>query len=334
MRDIVETARRFRYEARQRGSVTSALLARSYARVVKGIRLDAVHLEQQVRALRLAGIEPDAALVESLADMQALRRRTALGLVKAADDGMHLLGLETPREYRIARNDAHALMALRIKDLPEDRLLDAGVRNLVGVTHAGPLRDLLVARAGDDADKVADILTDALVRDRPMRQTAEDIRQLIEGSSMSATLRMVRTETHRARREAQRLTYANTRGVLGWTWVCSLTPRSCGLCWAQHGQHFPLSEPMATHPNCSCECAPWFGEETDEADTGLALFDALSATEQATAIGAATARAYHAGAFTLDQLIRTGRHPQWGPTGGQAPLSAVLGAQARDFYRP
>jgi hypothetical protein len=333
--DVTGAARRFRDEARRRGSPARATLARRYAQVAAGVRRDALDLGRAVAAMRAGGMEPTAELVAALRETHELRARTNARLVTVADGVLDLLDRETAREVRHALRDARALVRLRDRSRTLAQLIDeTSVLNMVGVTERGPLRELLVARAGRDADAVARVLVDGMVRGRTTQAMAADVSGLITHGSHADALRIVRTETHRARREAARITYLRTPGVVGWRWVCSLTSRSCGLCWGMHGQVLPLNQPMPTHPNCSCELAPvWAGEETDPGELGTALFDALTPAEQDQAIGAAAARAYRAGAITLPDLARTGRSPQWGPTGRQASLREVLGDRAQDFYR-
>lgn len=330
MSDVVKAARKFRTQARRRGNPARIVLARRYAQVAADVRREGLALERRADALRRNGVHVGPELLASLEETRALRLRTQRALLDAAETVGGLLDSETRREVIHALRDARELANLPTRDTLENRVEDMAVTNLVALVDRGPLLDLLRARAGRDADQAATLLVDGIVRQRPFQDTAAKLSQLIDGSSHAAALRLVRTETHRARREAQRVVYIRAGHVAGWTWVCSLTPNSCGLCWAQHGQVFPLSEPMATHPNCTCECAPYTG--TDEL-TGVELFDALTDDEQDRALGPATARAYRDGALTLPDLVRTGRHPVWGPTGVQASLVGVLGERAQGYYR-
>lgn len=328
--EVVAAARRFRTNARRRGTPARAVLASRYAKVAADLRRDGLALERRASALRRNGLHVGPELLASLEETRALRLRTQRALLDAADTAMAVVDAETRREVLHALRDARELAKLSTRYSLENRVEDLAVTNLVALADRGPVRGLLRARAGTDADQAAQVLVDGIVRQQPFEATAAKLSQLIDGSSHAAALRLVRTETHRARREAQRVVYLRAGHVTGWVWVCSLTPTSCGLCWAQHGRVFPLSEPMGTHPNCTCECAPYTG--TDEL-TGPELFDALSEAEQDQALGPATARAYRDGALTLPDLVRTAHHPIWGPTGVQSSLVGVLGDRARECYR-
>lgn len=329
MADVIETARRFRSAARRRGTAARALLAERYARAATATVNDAMRLEARVLDREFGRATVPAELLRQRDDVRGFRAGTRARLLRVADTVETLLTSDAAREVKHARLDAQALVRAATKlDLP-DQVRAVAVENLVALTDKGPLLDLLERRAGSDADRAVDILVDGFVRGRPVREMAGDLRGVITGGSMADALRIVKTETHRARREAQRVVYSHDRRVLGWTWVCSMSPTSCGLCWAQHGRHFGTNEPMATHPNCSCECAPWYGEPVD---TGVDLFDALTDAEQDTAIGGAAGRAYRAGAIRLSDLVLTGRHDLWGPTGVQRSLVSVLGDRAADFY--
>lgn len=328
--DVITAARRFRKQARARGNPARALLASRYARVVAQTRRDAARLERQVEVLRRNGRAPSREQVAALETARTARARTQDALLSVVPTVERLIDEGARREVIHAVRDTQSLGTRGLTPQMSD-IDTVAVMNLVGVADRGPVQQLLTDRAGRDADTVVQHLVDGLVLERDPSETAQLVQAAIDGSSLAAALRLVRTETHRARREAARVVYANTTGCRGWVWVCSLTPTSCGLCWSQHGQHFPLSEPMGTHPNCTCEVVPWFGEDRM---TGVELFDALTPAEQDTAIGPAAARAYRAGALTLPDLARTGRHPVWGPVGTQASLVSVLGDRAREFYRP
>lgn len=329
MADVATVARTFRAGARRRGNPARVALAGRYGRVLTGLRADAERAERTVAALRRSGLTPSRATLDDLAEVRGLRDRTQARLLTVAATVGPLLDGETRREVLAAVRDAKRLTGLL--GAPAADVDGIAVMNLVGQLRRGPVHDLLAARAGADADQVAQLLVDGLVLGRDPRTTAALMSQHVQGSSMASALRVVRTETHRARREASRVVYSQTGGISGWVWVCSLTPTSCGLCWAKHGTVHGLNEPMGTHPNCTCELAPFTGQDIL---TGAELFDALTDTEQDTALGAATARAYRAGAITLDELVGQRSDPEWGPVGAQRSLLSVLGADAAQFYRP
>lgn len=155
--DVVSAARSFRKQARQRGSKARATLLASYARVFAGVRKDAEVLSARVERMRRDGVVPSTTDLERLAEATRLRDNTAARLLKAADGTMSLASKEASREVGYALRDAQHLTTLVGKtDL--HGLDESTVLNLVGVSTSGPLRDLLRARAGKDADKVRDLM--------------------------------------------------------------------------------------------------------------------------------------------------------------------------------
>lgn len=326
--DVVRKARKFRSDARRRGTPARAELTRRYARIVEQVRRDGEWLDRHVRNLYRDGQVPSADLIRRLEGYQLLQFRLERELLDAARTVFDLVDGETRREVVHALKDARALLNLDDADR-FDEFDRVAMENLTGVGASGPVRDRLTRLAGPNADQVMQHIVDGLVLNRSYSQTADLIEASIVNGSHAHALRIVRTETARARREACRLVYLQTSGVTGWIWICSLTPTSCGLCWAMHGKVFRLDEPMPTHPNCSCECAPYTGPSVD---LGVDLFDALTPDEQDAAIGASHGRAYRAGAITLPDLVHTGRDPEWGPTGTQRSLVGILGPEASRWY--
>ena len=122
---------------------------------------------------------------------------------------------------------------------------------IIGYSSAGQPLGLLLAELGPAAGKAA---RSALIRGVVLGKNPRDTTRLLRsalGGNMARALTIARTETLRAYREAQRLTYQANRGVVtGWTWHSALDRRTCPVCWAMHGSFHPLDEQLGSHPNC------------------------------------------------------------------------------------
>ena len=98
-------------------------------------------------------------------------------------------------------------------------------------------------------------------------QIARELKNKFDFAPVRA-LTIARTETNRSYREANRLFYADTPGVVGWVWLAALDLRTCPVCWSKHGQVFRTNKRFNSHPNCLVE------------NTKVSLPDAVAATKR------------------------------------------------------
>lgn len=110
--------------------------------------------------------------------------------------------------------------------LPADVLED-----LVGFTGNGsPLRELLETFGSTAAQNIRDSLLEGVAQGWNPERTAAKVRQFFGGDLVRA-LRISRTETLRAYREATLRSYqANEDVVDGWIWNAACTERTCAMC--------------------------------------------------------------------------------------------------------
>ena len=87
-----------------------------------------------------------------------------------------------------------------------------------------------------------------------------------EGQSFKAAERLVRTETARIHAEADRRAY-EAAGIEEFEFMASLDERTCPVCGALDGKHFPVSDAVTgkndppLHPNCRCCTVGYFPDE-------------------------------------------------------------------------
>ena len=221
------------------------------------------------------------------------------------------------------------------------------VANAVAYSHGGPVAELLASLAGDAATDVAQEMTSAIARGQNPLVTASRIRSKLSVPLYRAQT-ITRTETLRAYREATREAYQQSNLVKSWIWICACDSRSCGACWALHGQEFPTAERMGTHPRCRCTMAPntrsWEEltglrqpgvQETNLASAvtpGPELFDALPDSQKLAILGPSKFAAYQDGTITLPDLIHVEDNAVWGTTRREASLRSILGDDAKTYY--
>lgn len=199
-----------------------------------------------------------------------------------------------------------------------NRLSTNAIEAMVGMAGDGsPLADLLRPLGQSANRQVRDALVNGIAVGQSPRKTAAQIRDALAGD-LTRALTIARTETMRAYREASRATYQQNEDVVeGWMWIAKLDTRCCALCWAMHGQVFPLSEPFGTHVNDRCTMAPKTKSipgvpDLPSIEKGIERFAKLSEAEQEQILGKAKFAAYKAGRFTLSDIVGTAIHLRWG----------------------
>lgn len=180
------------------------------------------------------------------------------------------------------------------------------------------------------------------------------------GGNMSKALCVARTETMRAYRSAQVLSYqANADVIPQWEWNAHLGSSlpvagvkgkgkgkgkakrrtvTCAACIAMDGKRFPVTTPFGSHPNCRCSADPvslsWaelgFGgaglPQEPTRENGAEWFRKQPEAVQLEVLGKAKLDAYRAGKITLDDLVMRGDHPYWGPFVHETSLTTALKA--------
>ncbi|WP_248582589.1 phage minor head protein [Nocardioides sp. InS609-2] len=171
------------------------------------------------------------------------------------------------------------------------------LRPLSGKAYDVVQRELIRSVASGSNPKVAA---------RRMIQRAE------QGFNGGLTRAMVvsRTEIIDAHRTAAAVGQAPHADVLaGWTWVASLTPRTCPACLGKHGEVFPLTEPGPLgHQQCRCSRVPTTKSWADLGFDGIteppslipdadAFFARLSPAEKYDLLGQDRYRAWAGGKY-------------------------------------
>lgn len=239
------------------------------------------------------------------------------------------------------------------------RLPSEAIQAAAGMTSEGsPLRALLEQIAPATAEQARTVLIDGLALGWGAEQVADGLRQAL-GTGLVRSMTIARTETMRAYNEGSRYwMLQHDEHLNGWYWHAACDGRTCAACWAMHGTLHPISEPLGSHPNCRCSMVPavksWeemgypgYPDRTwKPADTGETLFRDLpddrirkilgprgyeryqagqitKSDIRRRILGREKARLYEQGRIILDDLVRTGHHPQWGITRTERSLRDV-----------
>lgn len=197
--------------------------------------------------------------------------------------------------------------------VPWDRVDEAAVRAIIERTtqqiHAAtlPLSDEAVRVM--KRELVRGVAGGSNPNDTAARMLAR-CRGEFEGGAVRA-VRIARTETLDAMRAAARLSdRANADVVTGWTWVASMTERTCAACWAMHGSvHKPEEPGPHDHQNGRCVRNPrvksWaelgftIPEPPSVLPDGPATFAALGPESQRAILGGKRYDAWQAGDYPM-----------------------------------
>jgi SPP1 gp7 family putative phage head morphogenesis protein len=210
-----------------------------------------------------------------------------------------------------------------------NRLPREALGDLIGFTANGsPLRALLDELGPAASAAVRDTLLQGVTLGWNPKKIAREMRQELGGNLVRA-LRISRTETLRAYREATFRSYAGNSDVIdGWIWLSAATPRTCAACWALHGTLHKLSERQVDHINGRCTQIPHmrFEEQPVNVTPGSEQFAKLDPDTQDAILGKAAGEAYRDGRVALRDFVGRKQDPDWGPGLYVRSLKDILGA--------
>lgn len=309
-------------------------------------------LTSRIDAARAAGEAVSVSWLHRQAHYQALivqveaeTRGFAARAVRIIESGQSEALIYAPKDARdlavrslgTAPAEAVAEVDTRWSKLPDDEL-----RRLVGNASDGtPLGDLLADIAPRAVRDVSDVLAYGVAAGQNPRVIAREF-QRVSGQTLTRSLRIARTETLGAYRQAHLDTYRLNQDVVrGWTWWATVDRRTCASCWAQHGTEHGLAEPLSSHPQCRCTMVPrtasWgeLGFQVPDGRpviaSGEELFARLSPVDQLAVLGPAKLEAYQAGLIALGDLVEHTHHPRWGAGSREGSLARALErARARE----
>lgn len=141
---------------------------------------------------------------------------------------------------------------------------------------------------------------------------------------LSRAMTIARTETLDAHRAGAALGQAQHADVLtGWTWLASISERTCQACWGMNGTVHALTEPGPSgHQNCRCARVPTTKSWSELGIEGVkeppsvlpdadAVFAKLNPAQQQAILGRRGYAAWKAGKFPRSKWAVAQKNPGW-----------------------
>lgn len=221
--------------------------------------------------------------------------------LKGASDALSLIDAALKGENAGLHDFAQSLNRLPVK----------AIENLIGFAGNGsPLAALLAENGQLTLDKALQTLVDGLVLGLSPFQNAKAFQDVF-GSSLDRAIKISRTETMRAYREANRQTYnANSDVVQGYTRLATKDSRTCLACLLKDGNFYKLSQPLDEHPAGRCALVP-VTRFYQPIQTGAEWFHAQNEETQKQILGPTKFDAWQDGS-DLEDFIKLHKSPAWG----------------------
>lgn len=331
---------------RQERAAASAMV-RAYGESWQRLQEELHRLNGDIVAARAAGETVNLSWLTRQERLEALRRQVERELRQFAEYADGAVLAQQRAAVEVAQRNTGELLDMALGRGPVvigyNRMPREAAEALVGFASDGsPLRTLMGGLGGGVGQGVIDALTTGLVTGLNPRETARLIRRAY-GMGLTRALRISRTETLRAYREASRQSYlANSDIVKGWYWQAALSARTCVSCWAMHGSLHELNETLDSHPQCRCTMFPalksWKelgypnAEDSPTPRTGPELFAEQPAEVQRAVLGPAAYEAYRAGGVSLRDFVGVKEDARWGRMHYARSLQSVLGKEEADKY--
>lgn len=216
---------------------------------------------------------------------------------------------------------------------------DPGQLSSIITRTAGQIQSRLWALAPDAEAAMKAKIVGGIAGGRNPREVARQIidttRTVFDGG-LPRALNIARTEQLDAMRTASLLTERANRDVLkGWTWVASLSNRTCVACLAMHGTEHATDDPGPLgHPSCRCTRVPTTKSWADlgfvgitEPDPGIPDADrwlhSLPEGEQQRLLGPTRWQAWRDGDAPRDTWASRRENPSWRPSWQPTPVSTL-----------
>ena len=104
--------------------------------------------------------------------------------------------------------------------------------------------------------KIANVLTDDILKGKGADSIARDINDQVEGVGITRAKTMARTETMYAYNSTATARY-EAHGITEEEWLTTADELTCDICAPKDGQKYPIgTEDCPAHPNCRCTKLP------------------------------------------------------------------------------
>lgn len=324
--EIYRAVERHRRELLAGERQAASAMVRYYGVAWQRIQDQLADFQRRIAEAKAVGEEVGVSWLFQLGRLESLRSQVEAEVAGFARYAEESVTTQQRAAVWAAGENAQELAGIAVR---WDRLPSEAVEDLVGFLSDGsPLRDLLNELPGDAGESVARELVAAVATGQNPRVTARRIRAELGGNLVRA-LRISRTETMRAYREATHRNYEANADVLdGWVWLAAKQARTCAMCLAMDGSVHKLSERLNDHPNGRCVAAPAVkGMNLPDRQTGAEWFAEQGEATQRKVLGHAGYEAYRAGAVSLQDFVGERRSREWGTTRQVRSLRSILGEE-------
>lgn len=318
MASIYEQSRSFRAQLLERDRAAAARLTDAYARAWKAIKKQLDGLTKQIAEAQQNGQEINQAWLYRQDRYLALLRQVGEQLGKFAEIAGKQITTEQRKSIQAGRTDTESLLTAGAQEAGIEasfaRVPQSAFENMIGFLGNGsPLKDLLDELPRRGGVIVAQGLADGIAKGTSVSTIARQIRLGLNGS-LARALRIARTETLRAYREASHQTYEQNSDVLdGWVWLSALQSRCCAACIVLHGSFHPVSERMKSHIACRCTQVPAVQGADLQIEKGSEWFARQPAKVQQEIFDQDSKyQAYRSGELKLEDFVGLRRNSDWG----------------------
>lgn len=346
MAEIFQIAESFRAALLQKERAAAVRLVKAYGASWNRLSKELAALTKQIEDARARGEFVNQSWLFRQERYRKLIEQVTWEVAKFAEFTEGVITKEQRVAVKTALNDSQRLLLASAEATGGvsgafNRLPVSAVENIVGFLGNGsPLNTLLREFAPAARQQVEQGLINAVAQGWNPRKTAKEIRGAL-GGNLNRALKIARTETIRAYREASHENYLANEDVLdGWVWLSARNRRTCPACFAMHGTFHPVTERMASHVNCRCAMVPWTKPIDGVPDTrpkiepGEDAFAKLPAADQREVLGNAF-DAYKAGKIKLTDLVGRKDSVEWGRSYHALPVGRALAGEGQfPGYQP
>ena len=255
-------------------------MAEVWARMSKGLMKDIEGLSAEVAELAKTGEKIPIGKVHkldsykrTLAQVQeqslAFADYTAgkVGSLQEAYGALGLAEVVSVVELAYLNATGDTLAVGMLSDLEAVEALKAGF-----AADGSPLRELMLQKYPEMLDQIEDVLESGLLRGLSPKEIAKRLSAATE-IPLGNALRLARTETLRAYREATRATYEDSGVVTEYKRMATKDSRTCMACIVLDGKVYPVKQSMGDHPNGRCSMVPIVGGLEPEWQSGVDWFN-------------------------------------------------------------
>lgn len=313
MPDIYATIAAFQGQVAAREQATASRIVSYYANVFQRIEHSRQLLEASIVDAQNQGVVISPSWFFQQDRLDELKRQAAMEVARFAQYADEVTKQGMAGMIQDAQDHASGLFRqMGVAGTWAD-LNEGAIQALLGAASRGsPLQTLFAGLAPGMDDAITQRIVTGLALGQNPVTVARGLRDVLNVPLHRATT-IARTEQLRAYREASRASYRRNRDLVnGWTWISAKDKTTCPACWAMHGSHHPLDEPMAAHPSCRCTMIPDVEGATLVIPPGSQDFDHLSPADQRAILGPGRYEEYRSGRQRLEDFAHIHHDPLWG----------------------